>query len=212
MRLDFSNCQSASMPHGVASCPPCLQGPVTFRHAVFVPPGYASLLFAHLYEDSSCPLRTTLFAGFRSFLLSAFDLEGADLWHAEDDVMAGDARGAGAGAGAAAAAADGAAARHNAGAPVRIRLISRRPGQGKNRMARQIANEAELLAALNAVASDAGSNVLASVSLVDFAPMSGGLDASMPVAWLILPTDAGSFSVRLQWTSNWRLCSTPISW
>jgi hypothetical protein len=177
---------------------------------VFVPPGYASLLFAHLYEDSSCPLRTTLFAGFRSFLLSAFGLEGADLWHAEDDVMAGDARGAGARA--AAAAADNAGARHNAGTPVCIRLISRRPGQGKSRMARQIANEAELLAALNSVASDAGSNVLASVSLVDFAPMSGGLDASMPVAWLVLTTDAGSFPVHLQWTSNWRLCSTPISW
>ena len=48
--------------------------PTRFGRAAFVPPGYSSLLFAHLYEDSSCPLPTSLFSGFREFLLRPMGL------------------------------------------------------------------------------------------------------------------------------------------
>jgi hypothetical protein len=45
-----------------------------FRHAVFVPPGYTSLLFAQLDADADCRARTPLFAGFRRFMLRPFGL------------------------------------------------------------------------------------------------------------------------------------------
>lgn len=32
-----------------------------YERAVFVPPGYTSLLYAHGYEDNSCPYNTALF-------------------------------------------------------------------------------------------------------------------------------------------------------
>lgn len=48
--------------------------PTRFGRAAFVPPGYSSLLFAHLFEDNSCPLPTSLFSGFRDFLLRSLDL------------------------------------------------------------------------------------------------------------------------------------------
>ena len=31
------------------------------QKAIFVPPGYTSLLYAHGYEDNSCPYNTALF-------------------------------------------------------------------------------------------------------------------------------------------------------
>ena len=31
------------------------------ERAVLVPPGYTSLLYAHSYEDNSCPYNTALF-------------------------------------------------------------------------------------------------------------------------------------------------------
>ena len=45
-----------------------LNTPTIFRHAVFVAPGYSSLLFAHLYEANSCPQPTSLFRGFRRWM------------------------------------------------------------------------------------------------------------------------------------------------
>ena len=99
---------------------PAPQGPVLFRRAAFVPPGYASLLFAHLYERASCRQSTSLFRGFREFMLEPFGLGGA----------------APAGA---------------ASAPLAVRLVSRRPGRARRRMARQIANEEEVLGMLQEV-------------------------------------------------------------
>lgn len=32
-----------------------------YERAIFVPPGYTSLLYAHGYEDNSCPYITALF-------------------------------------------------------------------------------------------------------------------------------------------------------
>lgn len=32
-----------------------------YERAIFVPPGYTSLLYAHSYEDNSCPYNTALF-------------------------------------------------------------------------------------------------------------------------------------------------------
>ena len=138
-------------------------GPVLFRHAAFVPPGYASLLFAHLYEDSSCPLPTDLFAGFRRFLLSCFGLQ-------PEQPEAGGAAGM-VGAAGAAAGADGSNGRGSSGSRegdagggsldsssmdgassgdvLTIRLISRRPSAKKRKMARQIGNEAQLVQALS---------------------------------------------------------------
>jgi len=46
-----------------------LAAPTLFERAAFVPPGYSSLLYAHLYEAASCARPTPLFAGFRDFLL-----------------------------------------------------------------------------------------------------------------------------------------------
>ena len=43
--------------------------------AAFVPPGYTSLLFAHLYETNSCPQPTSLFRGFRRWLLAPLGLD-----------------------------------------------------------------------------------------------------------------------------------------
>ena len=51
-----------------------LAEPTLLARAAFVPPGYTSLLFAHLYEESSCPLPTALFRGFRDFLLRPLGL------------------------------------------------------------------------------------------------------------------------------------------
>ena len=45
-----------------------LAQPTLFRQALFVPPGYSSLLFAHLYESNSCPRPTWLFRGFRTWM------------------------------------------------------------------------------------------------------------------------------------------------
>ena len=44
--------------------------PVTtlLKNAVFVPPGYSSLMFAHLYEANSCPQTAPLFVGFRTWM------------------------------------------------------------------------------------------------------------------------------------------------
>ena len=140
--------------------PPSLQGPVLFRRAAFVPPGYASLLFAHLYEPASCPLPTSLFAGFRRFVLASFGLR------------AGGVPGTAQGAGAALAGADGVPG-GGAERPLTVRLISRRPAPGKPHMARQIGNEEELLGALRALRSGSGSGSSAAgqldVSLLDFA-------------------------------------------
>lgn len=134
-----------------------------FRHATFVPPGYASLLFAHLYEPSSCPLPTTLFAGFRRFVLGSFGLLEGSTAATRD-------------AAAAAAAATGSSER-----PLVVRIISRRPGPGTARMARQIGNEEELLSVLRALGSGSGSGDMGggsaggsgvgplAVSLLDFA-------------------------------------------
>ena len=51
-----------------------LPGPARFRAAALVPPGYASLFFAHLYEDASCPHASELFARFRRWVMGALDL------------------------------------------------------------------------------------------------------------------------------------------
>lgn len=48
--------------------------PTRFGRVAFVPPGYSSLLFAHLFEENSCPLPTPLFSGFREFLLRPMGL------------------------------------------------------------------------------------------------------------------------------------------
>ena len=47
------------------------------RNAVFVPPGYTSLLFAHLYEANSCPQAAPLFSGFRRWMHSHLGLQAA---------------------------------------------------------------------------------------------------------------------------------------
>jgi hypothetical protein len=166
-----------------------LQGPVVFAHAVFVPPGYTSLLFAHLYEDSSCPLRTTLFAGFRSFLLSAFGLgdHGASLQQrgtgAAAAVLAAAGQAAADAAAGSAAGADmgGGGSGSGSGNVLTIRLISRRPTAGKAHMARQIDNEEELVQALRDLVqegegeeSGSGSAGGMSVTLLDFAQLTGG--------------------------------------
>ena len=146
-------------------------GPVLFKHAAFVPPGYASLLFAHLYEDSSCPLPTALFAGFRRFLLSSFGLQ-------PEQPAAGGAAGV-AGAAGAAAGTDGSIgggssgsregsavgggidtssmAGASSGEVLTIRLISRRPSAKKRKMARQIGNEAQLVQALSELGGSSSS-------------------------------------------------------
>lgn len=127
-----------------------------FRHAAFVPPGYTSLLFAHLYEPASCRLPTSLFAGFRRYLLEGFGL--LDVQQAAAKVTAA-AEGSSVGGG-------------GSGAPLTVRLVSRRPGVGGKRMARQIGNEAELVAALEALSAEPGVGPLA-VSLLDFAGRPG---------------------------------------
>jgi hypothetical protein len=177
-----------------------LPGPVLFRHAAFVPPGYASLLFADLYEDSSCPLPTALFAGFRRFLLAAFGLQPLQL-------AAGGAAGM-AGAAGAAAGVDGSSGNSgsrkgsagggsrdsssmdgaSSGNVLSIRLISRRPSSKKRKMARQIGNEAQLVQALSELGNsrssrssddDSGGSSYGGtavvVSLLDFAELQGGL-------------------------------------
>lgn len=45
-----------------------LERPTVFHKALFVPPGYSSLLFAHLYEPNSCPYPTILFKGFKVWM------------------------------------------------------------------------------------------------------------------------------------------------
>ncbi|KAL3132618.1 hypothetical protein ABBQ32_009146 [Trebouxia sp. C0010 RCD-2024] len=45
-----------------------------YDRAIFVPPGYTSLLYAHGYEDNSCPYHTALFKGFRKWFLGTLDI------------------------------------------------------------------------------------------------------------------------------------------
>ena len=144
------------LPHAPPPAP-ALQGPTLFQHAAFVPPGYTSLLFAHLYEPSSCPLPTTLFAGFRRFMLDAFGLAGspADAAAAAAGGSSGDGGGGGAGG-----SDDGV---------LTVYLITRRPSRGRGRMARQIGNEPELVAALQALSGGSGGVGELAVSLLDFA-------------------------------------------
>ena len=49
-------------------------GVVKLRRAAFVPPGYSSLLYAHLYENASCAFPTSLFKGFKAFMLEPLGL------------------------------------------------------------------------------------------------------------------------------------------
>ena len=51
-----------------------LLGRTLFRAAAFVPPGYSSIFFAHLYENGSCPYPTDLFAAFRHWVLGSLAL------------------------------------------------------------------------------------------------------------------------------------------
>uniref|UniRef100_A0A1D1ZP74 Glycosyltransferase 61 catalytic domain-containing protein n=1 Tax=Auxenochlorella protothecoides TaxID=3075 RepID=A0A1D1ZP74_AUXPR len=111
-----------------------------YTAAAFPPPGYTSLLFAHLYEPSSCPHPTPLFADFRAFLLGLFDPARRTL-----------------GRPLAAAASDA----------FNVLVVSRRPGQGRRRVARQLANEEELVDALRALDGLEGRAV--AVHLLDLA-------------------------------------------
>lgn len=211
----------------ILACHPLLQGPVHFCHAAFVPPGYASLLFSHLYEPSSCPLPTTLFAGFRQFMLEAFGL-------AEQPTGAGGAAvGAAAGTRAGAGMADGSGnsgssagsgdgSSNDPSRALTVFLISRRPSGGKRKMARQVGNEGELVAAVQALGSS-GSEL--AVSLLDFAgmPCEWGscllgclLSCEMPLLLsecrqcpAVFPTAGfpGLALPTLQWRSSWRRCS-----
>ena len=45
-----------------------LSAKTLLKDAVFVPPGYSSLMFAHLYEANSCPQAAHLFIGFRTWM------------------------------------------------------------------------------------------------------------------------------------------------
>ena len=47
------------------------------RRALFSPPGYTSIFYAHLSEAHSCPVAQPLFAAFRSFMLAPFGLDPA---------------------------------------------------------------------------------------------------------------------------------------
>lgn len=149
-----------------------MQGPVLFRHAAFVPPGYASLLFAHLEEPSSCPLPTTLFAGFRRFLLGAFGL--------------GEQAAGGGDGGEGGAAGDG---------PLIVRLVTRRPGRSLQKVARQIANEAQLVAALEALDGGGGGEQQVEVSVLDLAALSR--EPLLLLLLLVMPLHAAG------WHAGW---------
>ena len=68
--------------HAAAAGQPLLQrasalpDPAIFHHAAFVPPGYGSLLFAHLYENNSCPLGFpgSVFTQFRAWVRESLQL------------------------------------------------------------------------------------------------------------------------------------------
>ena len=49
-------------------------GVLKLHTAAFVPPGYTSLLYAHLYENASCAFPTSLFRGFKAFMLEPLGL------------------------------------------------------------------------------------------------------------------------------------------
>ena len=103
------------------------------RRALFVPPGYTNMLLSHVQSEGDCHAPTQLLQGFRGFVLRALGLLA------------------------------GAEARRqpaSAAAPVRITLVSRRPysaaGIAHGFVGRQIDNEAELLAGLQAALAAAG--------------------------------------------------------
>ena len=66
-----------------------LPAPARFAGAAFVPPGYTSLLFSSLTEASACGLPTSLFAGFREFLLRPLGLLRAPALPREAPLQAG---------------------------------------------------------------------------------------------------------------------------
>ena len=53
-----------------------LPDPALFDQAAFVPPGYGSLLFAHLYENNTCPLSFpgSVFTAFRAWVRDSLQL------------------------------------------------------------------------------------------------------------------------------------------
>ena len=99
-----------------------LQGPTLFREAVFVPPGYMNVLYAHQQEDNSCRQPTQLFQGFRDFVLAPFGRSPPK-------------------------------ANNSRPGDLTARLISRKPSQAKPVVARQIANEDELMTELQQLAA-----------------------------------------------------------
>lgn len=98
-----------------------LKSPTLMRHVVFVPPGYSSLLFAFLHSDNECPARTSLFRGFRTWVLAGLGLSPGP--HAEIDPAA----------------------------PLKVLLVSRKPYKGHTKVSRQIGNEGDLVAGLRAL-------------------------------------------------------------
>ncbi|KAK2077117.1 hypothetical protein QBZ16_004751 [Prototheca wickerhamii] len=127
--------------------------PTRFLRAAVPPPGYSSLLFAHLYEDNSCAENTELFRGFRLFILELFGIR--------------DKGGRDGGASLKELSTKGAAP-----APLRMTVISRRLGPKRRRLARRIANEDALLAALRSLGPLDGRSVEA--ELVDMGALSLG--------------------------------------
>ncbi|KAK3238858.1 hypothetical protein CYMTET_51167 [Cymbomonas tetramitiformis] len=62
--------------------------PTIFRHAIFVPPGYSSIMFAHIDQPNSCPQQFGLWRDFRRFLLQPFGLaHAADLEEGQRSTM-----------------------------------------------------------------------------------------------------------------------------
>ncbi len=114
-----------------------LPSPTLVRHAAFVPPGYASLLFAFLYQDNECPIRTSLFKSFRAWALDALDI--VPPLPVTIDLNA----------------------------PLKVMLISRRPYQRHRKVSRRMSNEREVVTVLRGVPGVVVDLVdLTSVSLV----------------------------------------------
>lgn len=134
-----------------------LPSPTLLRHAAFVPPGYASLLFAFLYADNECPVRTGLFKEFRAFVLNSLAITPPQPVTVDTN------------------------------APLKVVLVSRRPYQRHRRVSRRIANELELATGLREVPGVVVDLVdLSSVSLVQQVALMAKTDVLIGALWLLV--------------------------
>jgi len=154
-----------------------LKGATTWERLIFVPPGYTSTLFAYVTTDNECPVALRFFQGFRLWFMGRFGRPyAADVAALEDgklDAPFAAVVGGGAPADYAAVTANSRLGGGDTQLEIHIGYVTRRPFKGKGRVARQVANEKQLMASLEraglAIQQSSGKQIHIKLSVIDLA-------------------------------------------